>query len=435
MLKKIACTLLALSLAASFAACGGATSTATSASSGTATGASTSAAAAEPTSLTIFYHNEAMRPGMEALSEAFSQKYPNVTIVNEVVTADHVTVLKSKDAAGQLPDIFATGTYGENALKPYIDAGKIIDVSDFKVMQNLSDDYIKSLTFSDGKIYNVPFCGTSLGVIYNKKLFEQAGITETPKTFDEFKTVVETLKSKDIIPFVIAAKDVWPLGSYVFSPSLQIATPNEWVNGMYAGEESFSTYSEPAFDMLDLLRENCIEGSMEIDYMTAHALYGEEQVAMQFAATNVYKDLASMGQEVADNSGFFPIPLTNDAAKNKVVNFTDIMWQISSKANKEVVDDFFDFIVNGEGAAIFSEKLARPNPYDIPFEADAITAEGIESAANGNFYADYISMNEPEGFWQVIGTATQEYYAGMKTREETTAALDKGWKDITATKE
>ncbi len=49
---------------------------------------------------------------------------------------------------------------------------------EFKDTYRWSD---KKMT-ADGNVYGLAVGGTATGVLYNKKIWEQAGITETPKT-------------------------------------------------------------------------------------------------------------------------------------------------------------------------------------------------------------------------------------------------------------
>ena len=49
-----------------------------------------------------------------------------------------------------------------------------------------------------------------IGFWYNKALFEQAGITAPPATWDEYLAAVEKLKAAGIDPLAIAGKDKWP---------------------------------------------------------------------------------------------------------------------------------------------------------------------------------------------------------------------------------
>ncbi|MGX1370526.1 arabinogalactan oligomer/maltooligosaccharide transport system substrate-binding protein [Streptomyces canus] len=47
----------------------------------------------------------------------------------------------------------------------------------------------------DGKTYGVPLVTDTLALVYNKQLFEKAGV-EAPKTWDELKTAAATIKAK-----------------------------------------------------------------------------------------------------------------------------------------------------------------------------------------------------------------------------------------------
>ncbi|MFF4864919.1 extracellular solute-binding protein [Streptomyces sp. NPDC002405] len=48
----------------------------------------------------------------------------------------------------------------------------------------------------EGKTYGVPFVTDTLALVYNKALFEKAGIAEAPKTWDELKSAAAKIKDK-----------------------------------------------------------------------------------------------------------------------------------------------------------------------------------------------------------------------------------------------
>lgn len=48
----------------------------------------------------------------------------------------------------------------------------------------------------EGKTYGVPLVTDTLALVYNKALFEKAGITEAPKTWDELKSAAAKIKDK-----------------------------------------------------------------------------------------------------------------------------------------------------------------------------------------------------------------------------------------------
>ena len=67
----------------------------------------------------------------------------------------------------------------------------------------------------------MPFLLQSHGFIYNKALFEQAGITELPTTLDELRTVCEKLTDAGIQPFSSGFGEWWILPQTVYPSMLQ----------------------------------------------------------------------------------------------------------------------------------------------------------------------------------------------------------------------
>ena len=93
------------------------------------------------------------------------------------------TALNSGDA----PDIFMAR--GGGKLAAVVEAGQVQDLTDA-----LSDDTKTALGEAslaalsvDDKVYGVPSSVLPGGIYYSKDLFAQAGITETPTTFDELE--------------------------------------------------------------------------------------------------------------------------------------------------------------------------------------------------------------------------------------------------------
>ncbi len=62
----------------------------------------------------------------------------------------------------------------------------------------------------DDEQYGIPFDLGMVGFWYNKDLFEQAGITEPPATWDEFLEDVGMLKDAGITPLALGEGDKWP---------------------------------------------------------------------------------------------------------------------------------------------------------------------------------------------------------------------------------
>src|SRR5690606_26158597 len=63
-----------------------------------------------------------------------------------------------------------------------------------------ADDYLPAPMKSNeyqGKTYGVPEVTDTLSLLYNKKLFAEAGVQEPPKTWDEVETVAKKIERKE----------------------------------------------------------------------------------------------------------------------------------------------------------------------------------------------------------------------------------------------
>ena len=60
----------------------------------------------------------------------------------------------------------------------------------------------------DGNYYAVPMSDSTYGVYANMDVLEENGITETPKTWDEFIEDLEILKKNDVTGILMPDKEV-----------------------------------------------------------------------------------------------------------------------------------------------------------------------------------------------------------------------------------
>ncbi|MFW6208643.1 MAG: ABC transporter substrate-binding protein [Spirochaetota bacterium] len=416
-MKRLVCSLIVVLVTVSFAWAGGQQES---------EAAEGSGEKAEKVTLELFHYKETIVDGMNELAEAYMAKNPNVKISNEMLSTEYNTVLKSRDSAGNLPDIWAASSPGEKALKPYIEAGKIHPVNDLKVIKQLTDDVTESLTFSDGNIYTIPLLNTARGVIYNTELFEQAGIDEFPSTFTEMEAAVEKLKAQDIIPFAVAGKDGWTLGSLVFQCGAELYAKNNFAERMWAGEASHDEMRE-IFNFIDLFKANTQAKPMDADYMSSVALYAQEKAAMIIQGPWAMPAVADLAPEVVEVSRMEGIPYTEDADVNKLYFDYDIYFCVSTEENMDAVHDYCDFNINGEGREIFKEKIKAINPYGIEFEANPVVASINEHVQNNNTVGDTLYVNAPDGWWQTQAIVMQEYMGGQINKSEMIQKLDDEW--------
>lgn len=132
----------------------------------------------EPVTITYAFWDAAQRPAMEAQIEAFRKQHPNITVQPQVIPfAEYWTKLQTAVAGGSAYDVFWMNgpnfqVYASQGvlvdLQPSIDEGGV-DLKAFP--QSLVDLY----TY-EGKAYGIPKDFDTIGLYYNKELFDAAGV-------------------------------------------------------------------------------------------------------------------------------------------------------------------------------------------------------------------------------------------------------------------
>ena len=124
--------------------------------------------------------------------------------------ADAETVLKTRLAKGDIPDILAFNY--SNVTREILQDGFWVDMNEDPLADYCYDEY-KNLIKADNKddtdaLYGIPYAANAGGVIYNVDKFKEAGL-EIPQTWDEFISVVKSLKEKGETPLLFPFKDIW----------------------------------------------------------------------------------------------------------------------------------------------------------------------------------------------------------------------------------
>lgn len=125
--------------------------------------------------------DNAQRQGMEAVAAAYMEKNPDVVIQVQVTSWDEYwTKLDAAAESNQLPDIFWMHT---NQILKYADYGMLADVTNLydeedpdyyqKHFSEISQDNAKG---TDGRLYGVPKDKDTICLVYNKEMFDAAGV-------------------------------------------------------------------------------------------------------------------------------------------------------------------------------------------------------------------------------------------------------------------
>ena len=133
------------------------------------------------THLTFQIWDVAQRDGMQTVCDAYTEQHPDVVIEVQVTSwNEYWTKLESAAISNQMPDIFWMHT---NEILKYADYGKIADLTDLYDEEDpgffeahYSEVSLSNVMGSDGRYYGVPKDKDTVGLVYNREMFDAADV-------------------------------------------------------------------------------------------------------------------------------------------------------------------------------------------------------------------------------------------------------------------
>jgi len=129
--------------------------------------------------LTYSIWDKNQEPGMRAMADGFEKKNPGIKVNVEVTGWDQYwTKLDAAASGGSLPDVF---WMHPNQAARYASNGALMDLTDkikgssLVSLDKFPKDLVKVYE-NDGKEYAIPKDFDTIGLWYNKKLFDEAGV-------------------------------------------------------------------------------------------------------------------------------------------------------------------------------------------------------------------------------------------------------------------
>jgi multiple sugar transport system substrate-binding protein len=135
-------------------------------------------------------------PGMKDLYKKFQAEHPNIKVKFVNIPSEGASQKLTTQIAGGNPPDAAYLDAGTTA--DFASRGALVKLDDYvkRTPEQKPDDYVDSFIgsakYQDG-LYALPFDGESTGLFYRTDLFKEAGISEPPKTWDEFETDAQKL--------------------------------------------------------------------------------------------------------------------------------------------------------------------------------------------------------------------------------------------------
>jgi raffinose/stachyose/melibiose transport system substrate-binding protein len=143
--------------------------------------------------------------------DVFAAKYPGIKEIKTESITDYHNIVKTRLAGGDYGDVLVIPN-GVNAADYSTYFAPLGSVADLKTKYR----FIEELGSFEGQVYGIAINGNANGILYNKDVFAKAGITDWPKTPDEFLADLKAIKAKvpGVDPLYTNYKAGWPMSQW-----------------------------------------------------------------------------------------------------------------------------------------------------------------------------------------------------------------------------
>ncbi len=366
----------------------------------------------------------------EQLAKVYEKENPTIDIEIETVggATDDLADLKAQITAGNGPDIFTNNGFEQGKQwKNYVE-----DLSNQPWVKNAYSETLLPMTF-DGKLYGMPMNMEGYGFIYNKDLFEKAGIQTPPKTRTELRKAAEQLHQAGITPFANGYYEEWKLGVFLLNIAFaQQEDPDEFIKNLHSGSEKITSNQsfKEMIELLDLTLKYGNKNPLTTDYTMELNMFTSGKAAMLLQGNWVQPMIDQESPNM--NIGFLPIPINdepeNDALAISVPNYWVINKQSSHEKKKEA-KRFLNWMVSSEQGRSFMTNefkfipaFKNIEPAHLgPLANDTLTYYKEGKTLSSNWF------HFPVGIREEFGSSMQLYIDKQINRDQLLQQLQDSW--------
>lgn len=264
---------------------------------------------------------------------SFEKAYPGTTVKFEAIT-DYETDVSTRLSSGDYGDVLLIpNTVTKVQLAQFFEPLGSVD--------ELSETYrFVSEQAYDDEGYGVAITGNAQGIAYNKKVWEAAGVTELPKTEDEFLADLQLIKDKtEAIPYYTNYASDWPVSQWEGNRAITgdvdentklVESDTPWAEDEYHG-------------IVDGLLYDVVEAGLSeedpttTDWESSKGLIGSGEVATMVLGSWSITQLQEAAEKAgasADDIGYMPFPYEVDGKQYSTIG-GDYKNGISAKSDNK----------------------------------------------------------------------------------------------------
>ncbi|MCT9818867.1 ABC transporter substrate-binding protein [Microbacterium sp. W1N] len=307
----------------------------------------------------------------------FNKTYPDVKVTVEGIT----------DYAGEMLTRMSTSNYGDvigiPAIKPEQYDQFLEPLGDTSSFED-TYRFLPAASF-DGTQYGIAWGGNANGVVYNKRVWEEAGVTTPPTTEEEWLADLQKIKdSTDAIPLYTNYKDGWPL-TQSFG-NLGVVTDDPDAPITMAEDKAPWTEGTDVYAIDSLLFDSVAAGLTEDDPLTTNweqskIDLGTGKIATMTLGSWAISQMQTAAEDngaSADDIGYMAFPANVDGKQLAVIGGDYNLAVSKHSASKAASWAFIKFLVEESGYTEDQGMISTLKSADLPPNLQGFTDAGVE---------------------------------------------------------
>jgi ABC-type glycerol-3-phosphate transport system substrate-binding protein len=222
----------------------------------------------------------------------------------------------------------------------------------------------------EGQVYGIAITGNANGFVYNKRIWEQAGVSAVPTTPEEFLAALQAIADRtDAVPLYTNYADGWPLGTPWSGHRGAVSNDPDAVNALAGTDAPWAPGTD--LHVIDSLLFDAVQrGLTEEDPATTEWELSKQLLGTGQVATMSLGSWAIVQMQQAapnpDDIGFLPFPVQADGQFHAVISGDYKQGINVNSDNKAAARAWVDWFADQSGYAAdqggISPLLDGPEP-------------------------------------------------------------------------
>lgn len=346
----------------------------------------------------------------------FEARYPDVTIKYEAIT----------DYENDVAIRMGTKEYGDVLMLPNsVPSNEFADYYEpLGSVEELSQKYkgeFLNAKISQGQVYGLPSCANAQGVVYNKRIFKEAGVTQVPKTPEEFLEALQKIKDNtEAVPYYTNYAAGWTLTAWEDHAWGSVTGDANYHNNVIVHEKDPFKEGTSHYTVYKLLYDIVSKGLCEQDPVTtdweqSKVMLNNGEIGCMMLGSWSISQMKGAGSK-GDDIGYMPFP-TNINGVQYATAGADYCFGINvNSQQKELARAFIDFMVDESGFALSEGSISILKNDPLP--------DTLKDFAEVTFIVDDPATPENEGlFDELSNTSEVSLYTDVEKKRIVEAAM------------